>query len=62
MGELRVVKVSRGVSTILWKRSGNKGNKWYRQSVNVQNYNSYQVILDLKFSIQRNNSSEVATQ
>lgn len=49
MGQLRVIKLSRGVSTMLWKISGNKGNIWYRRAINVQNHNSYQVTPDSQF-------------
>ena len=46
MGLLRVLKRSGGVSTLLWKISGNKGNRWYRRIMNVENSDSYQVIFD----------------
>jgi hypothetical protein len=43
MGQLKVVKFTGGVSTVLWRMSGNKGNQWYRQKINVQNYSPYKV-------------------
>ena len=43
MGRLKVIKVSRGISTVLWMKSGNQGNRWYRHSINVQNAIPYKV-------------------
>ena len=43
MGRLKVIKVSRGISTVLWKKSGNQGNRLHRHSINVQNAMPYKV-------------------
>ena len=43
MGQLRLVKISRGVSKVLWKASGNKGNRWHRHSISIQNGIPYTV-------------------
>ncbi|CAB3986186.1 A disintegrin and metallo ase with thrombospondin motifs 3-like [Paramuricea clavata] len=43
MGQLKVVKFTGGVSTVLWRMSGNKGNRWYRHKINVQNYSPYKL-------------------
>ena len=44
MGKLELLLLSRsGQKSLLWYKSGNQGNKWIRQIVNIKNSTSYQI-------------------
>ena len=45
MGKLELFLLSiGGKKTLLWYKSENQGNKWIRQTVNIKNSTSYQII------------------
>ncbi|XP_028391823.1 uncharacterized protein LOC114516514 [Dendronephthya gigantea] len=43
MGQLKLIKTSREISTTLWRISGNRGRRWYNHTIQVVNYNPYRL-------------------
>lgn len=45
MGQLKVIQVINGARKVLWKMSGDRGNRWYRHQIYVRSSWPYKVIV-----------------
>ena len=51
MGQLKLIRVSGGVSKVLWKISGNQGQQWKRHSISVQSATPYKVNIVIRKTV-----------